>query len=80
MNHMTISACLTRTYTNTPLVTLDGGPFNAADLTPVRLRWLAESLNHMADLADARKCDGKHFAHGLAIYNEEACTVQVAKP
>ncbi|MDI9334988.1 MAG: hypothetical protein QM533_11505 [Cytophagales bacterium] len=65
-----IKATLTRTRTFKPLVQLDGDLFNGVELTPAQLRWIAQTLIHIAELSDAHLCTGKHYRDATQIYTE----------
>lgn len=58
---MHIQAKFTRTYKETPLVVLDGGPFNFTEMTPEQLMEMATALRSIAVEAAKRPCTGKRF-------------------
>lgn len=47
-----LTARIVRSRFNTPLVELNGGPFNGTELTPHQMRFLASTLAGVADAID----------------------------
>lgn len=58
---MKINARFTRTFRETPLVSLEGGPFNGTEATPEQLIALANALTLIAQRAAKLPCQGKSF-------------------
>ena len=58
---MKLQITYTRTRNCTPLVELQGGPFNGAEFTPEDLHALAHTLTNAANFAKARPCLGRHW-------------------
>jgi len=57
----TIQATLTRCRNAQPLIELQGGPFNGAEIRPAELRQLAQHLLALADLSVKLPMGGKHW-------------------
>ncbi|CAN7434988.1 hypothetical protein LJR118_002846 [Acidovorax sp. LjRoot118] len=67
-----LKARYTRTAKHTPLVVLEGGPFNGMESTPAQLRALAALLNEVAAHAETRPCVGRLWAPATESYDTAA--------
>lgn len=63
-----IAARFTRTHSETPLVVLEGGPFNGMEATPEQLLALAHTLARIATHSAERPCKGRRFLPQTRTY------------
>lgn len=57
----TLTIRTARTYTNKPLMVLDGGLFNGTELTPHQVRFLAAALVGVADAVAEEDVTARHW-------------------